>query len=101
MAYYIVEAPYYYPEHPMTDPDRCRLMDGAKLLVRCKDCKYSEKIKTVYGDDVMYMCNSTILSSMYLRNSSGLSSAGCVHIHNADWFCADGELKETEGKDGD
>lgn len=51
-------------------------------IVRCKDCKYSEKINQVYGDDVMYLCNSSVFSS-----------AKCVHLHDADWFCADGERR--------
>jgi len=52
-------------------------------IVMCKDCKYGEKINQVHGDDVMYLCYSPVLSS-----------AKCVHLHGADWFCADGERKE-------
>ena len=51
-------------------------------VVRCKDCKYGEKINQVHGDDVMRLCHSSVFSS-----------GKCAHLHDADWFCADGERR--------
>ena len=96
MAYYIVEAPYYYPEHPMTDPDRCRLMDGAKLLVRCKDCKHRPKRLKDHifsGFDLKFPKES--------KCPCGCEDGFYSWYPEDDWYCANGELKETEGKDGD
>ena len=51
-------------------------------LVRCRDCKYGEKINQVHEDDVMRLCHSSVFSS-----------EKCVHLHDADWFCADGDRR--------
>lgn len=45
-------------------------------VVRCKDCKHSE-YREDYGD---YECEAS----------------GCGLVYNADFYCADGERKETE-----
>ena len=43
-------------------------------IIRCKDCKFSEKINSVY------LCGK---SREFV-------------VHKSDWFCADGERKDSD-----
>lgn len=48
-------------------------------VVRCKDCKFSEKRKTYHKEDE-YKCKLS-------------EYEGCFDYHHENWFCADGERK--------
>ena len=48
-------------------------------LIRCKDCKFSEKRET-YNKEYEYKCKLS-------------EYEGCFDYHHKNWFCADGERK--------
>lgn len=53
--------------------------DNHGELIRCKDCKFSEKRET-YNKEDEYKCKLS-------------EYEGCFDYHHKNWFCADGERK--------
>ena len=58
--------------------ERIAIMTEGKDVVPCKDCKHGENCNLNIGD--LYYCE---------ENIGTFGSA----VHEADWFCADGERK--------
>ena len=52
-------------------------------VVRCKDCKYSIENVHSTSPNYKYFCEKT-------------SAHSHIDYHSENWFCADGERKETE-----
>ena len=57
--------------------------DRDSEIIRCKDCKYGEKTKNAFGED-MIACQNSGIEIEYLRFP--------------DWFCADAVHKEKENE---
>lgn len=53
-------------------------MIPGKELVRCKDCRHDVRL----DDSSYYICSKPFASNR--------------ETHTAEWFCADGERKESE-----
>jgi len=52
-------------------------------VVRCKDCKHSVQNKYATAPNYNYFCAKT-------------STATHIDYHSENWFCADGERRESE-----
>lgn len=50
--------------------------DRDSEIVRCKDCKYGEKTKNIFGEDMVACRNDDI---------------GIEYLRFPDWFCADAD----------
>lgn len=72
----------YFPDTMMKN-GKCELLKEQQEIVRCKDCKYGSIYMT---EDV---CGATLIEC----NNPNIGDA--VAVHKWDWFCADGDRKET------
>lgn len=54
-----------------------------ETIVRCKDCKHSVQNKYATAPNYNYFCAKT-------------STATHIDYHSENWFCADGERRESE-----
>ena len=76
------ECPYYDRDAEMGCHSNELMADALAMLkeqphiVRCKDCRYGEKM----GANTEVYCNYR------------------PGFHSGDWFCADGERKENDGE---